>query len=248
MSMGTEVWNVNSGPADTDISSLTIPLSTSGTNRIAVLIVKTNNTSTHRAVSSVTSGGGLTWALYTAYDFNSSGTSQQRIEVWWAYCAAQQTANTVTVTLAGSSGGIALAIGAVSGLPASRYTNPFDADPTLPGKTSNPSTSSADASQTFSTAADQQVVIAIWGSAITNIGNGTDSVSMSSQGFAQQGTVSTDGTAIISSKLEVYTKVNAVQQVSVTVNMGSTKNWGMVLVAVGGNIIFPHAYVNCGGF
>lgn len=238
MSQAFEVFNQAQAG---DASSGTISLSTMGTSRIVLLFVHTD-AATRRTVSSVSDTNGLTWALYKAYNFDSEDPTnhKQRLEVWWAYAAAQQTANTVTVTLSGSSAGPSLVIGAVTGVDPSRFTSPFDADASLPATQSNPSGTSTDATLTFSTHDSHDAVLSVFASNITNIPPTTPA------GYTALATLNYANS--VRMILFVYGKVYTAQQVNTVVNMGSTKDWGIEIFAIGGDILFPHGQAAIAGF
>lgn len=245
MTVALEVFNDSSVAG---ASSHTINLNTSGVNRIAVLFVSLcsqDSPAARPTVTGVSDANGLTWALYTSYNFDSSDPTniKQRVEVWWAYAAAQQTANTVTVTVSPQSRGIGLGIGAVSGVPATRYTAPWDADPSLPVKASNPSAGSADTTQTFSTHDSNTAMFAIFGAAITTA-NDPDIPS----GWTQYIDLSFLGTGTVRQKLYVMGKVFSSQQTNTTVDMGDKVEWGVIVAGVGGTPIFPHTHFPVAGF
>lgn len=224
------------------ISSATVALNTSGINRILVLFVHTD-AATRRSVTSVSGGSGLTWALYTAKDWDSEDTTnhKQRLEIWWAYAAAQQTSQTITVNLSGNSNGPDLAVGAITGVDPSRYTGPFDADPSEPAFASNPSSTFADAIVTFSTHDTHTAQICVYASDIT-----TSNTPSTPSGYTQLVNLNhADPTRMITF---VYGKIYSAQQVNTSVDMGNTSDWGVLAFAIGGDTIFPHSQVNCAGF
>lgn len=244
MALGAEVFNSSSVAGAT---ANTINLNTSGVDRIALIFVHlvSQNASARPTVVSVADANGHTWAKYTHLDYDSDNPTdvKQRTEIWWSYCATAQVADTVTVTASANCRGIGLGVGAISGVPATRYTSPFDADPSLPATNTNPSASGAAASLSLSTHDSQTVGIIIWNAAITNANTPADPATWTPQiGF------SFNGTGTVAQKMWVYTQVFNAQQTSLAVTLGSLKEFGMIGFAVGGTPIFPHQFVNCAGF
>lgn len=244
MALGMEVFNSSSVA---DASSSTINATTMGTNRIILVFVHTvsKDGGVRPTVTSVSDANGLTWAKYTNYDFSSADPTNinQHMEVWWAYAAAQQTSNTITVSVSTAARGIGLGVGAISGVPAARYTAPFDADPSMPAKSQNPSETPADPTATFSTHDSHTVGLAVWGSARHNVNSPT-----TPSGWTSLISLSFNGQGSVAQKLFVYGIVYAAQQVSTTVDLGSVIDWGFIVGAAGGDPIFPHSQVNCPGF
>lgn len=230
MALAYEVFNSSSAAS---VSSSTIALNTSGVNRIALIFVLLSDVGSGiPQVTSVSDANGLTWAKYTDFTVISETI---RMEVWWAYAAAQQTANTVTVTSNVSSRGFGLGVGAISGVPATRFTTPFDADPSLPSTASNPSGTPANASVTFSTHDAQTVGLATWISIGVNTNNTT-----TPSGWTILIDLNFNGTGSVAHKLRVFAQVYSAQQVNTVADFGSVVHWGLSLDAVGGNFIFPH--------
>lgn len=244
MALGAEVFNSSSVAGAT---ASTINLNTSGVDRIALIFahVVSQNASARPTIVSVADANGHTWTKYTSLDFDSDNPTdvKQRLEIWWAYCATAQVADTVTVTASANCRGIGLAVGAISGVPATRFTGPFDADPTLPATATNPSATPAAASVTFSTHDAHTVGIIAWAAAITNA-NVPDTPS----GWTNQISLAFNGTGTVNQKLYIYTQVFSAQQVSIAPSLGSKVEWGMMAFGAGGDPIFPHAYANCAGF
>lgn len=238
MALAFEVFNSSSAAG---VSSKTIALNTSGANRIALIFVLLSDAGSGiPVVSSVSDANGLVWAKYSAL---SVVTETMRMEVWWAYAAAQQTANTVTVTSNVSSLGFGLGVGAISGVPATRFTAPFDADISLPATATNPSATPANASVTFSTHDDQTVGVATWISIGVNTNNTTTPA-----GWTILVDLNFNGTGAVAHKLRIFAQVYGAQQVSTVADFGSVVHWGLSLTAVGGNLIFPHQQVVSAGW
>lgn len=241
MSLGTETWV---GASATSTSSPSIALNNMGANRIVVLAIHTvnNDSAAAASVSSVTSPG-LTWAKYTSYAFASSdATVFQRIEIWWAYAAVQQSSQTISVTLSRAAWGVNLGVGNISGVSSGRYSNPWDADPSLPAVNSNPSATGSVGQYNFSTHDSQDVGYVAWGSAIS----GDSPAAPAGWTKAIDITISNGGIAFM--ELQVYFQIFSAQQVNTNVNFGSQRNFGFIGAAVGGNQIFPYQQAICVGF
>lgn len=240
MALGMEVFN---SASQASVGTLDINLNTSGPNRIALIFVETDG-ATRRTVSSVTDTNSLTWAKYKSLDFDSEDPSghKQRLEIWWAFAAVAQVANPVTVTLSGSANGIGLAVGAISGVPATRWAAPFDADPSLPVTATNPSATPADATVTFSTHDTEDAALLVWGAVITN------QASAAPAGYSALIELAFNGASAVKQKLSVYGKVYNAQQTSISPSLGSLENWGLIAAAVGGTPIFPHGQAVSAGF
>lgn len=234
MTLAVEVFNSASAAGSTTAA---INCNTSGLNRIVLIFICLNSDvlpAARPTVSSVTATG-LTFAKYTSLNFDTASVdSRCRLEVWWAFAAAQQTANPVTVTVSPSARGIGLGVGAVSNVPPTRWTLPFDADPSLPVTSTNPSDTLADAAHTWSSHDAQVVGFTVWGSATQNT-NGTSTPA----GYTLQIDLNFNGTSFIAQKLRVYAEVFNAQQVSTITDLGTCKDWGLISFAVGGNFIFP---------
>lgn len=241
MALGFEVF-VQSFPAG-DGTSNTISLSTSGTNRIALLFVNNVSVTTRRTVTSVTDANGLTWHLYQGLNYNTEdATIFGRLEIWWAYCAAQQSANTVTVTISGTAHGPNLGIGSVSGVPPTRFTNPFDVDPSLPGTATNPSATAAAASFTFSTHDSADVSFAVLAGAVTTSASAT-----APTGYTQLVAIN-NLVSFSRVTLYVFAKVLSAQQVGTFITMGNSVDNGTMTFAVGGDLVYPHMIASTPGF
>lgn len=230
MSLGFETFNSSSA---NNTTTNTVALNTSGVNRIALIFACVSDIGSGIPhVTGISDANGLTWAKYSALDVTTDGF---RIELWWAYAAAQQTANTVTVTTNVNARGLGLGVGAISGVPATRFATPFDADVSLPATATNPSGTPANASVTFSTHDNQTVGIAMWGANQTNTNNNTTPA-----GWTGVLDLDFNGTGSVAQKLRVWAQVYNAQQVGTVADFGSTVHWGLSLAAIGGNLIFPH--------
>lgn len=242
MSLATETWVSVSGAS---VSSKTIALNNMGTNRIVVLAIHTvsDDSAAAKSVSSVTDSNGLTWHKYTTFAFASSNVAVfQRIEIWWTFAAAQQSSNTVTVTLSGTAWGVNVGIGNISGVASGRFALPWDTDASIPATNSNPSAVGADGQYTFSTHDAHDVGFAVVGSAISgdNPGAPTGWTKVIDEGISNGG--------IAFMFMEVYIQIFSTQQISTVVDFGSFRNFGFIGSALGGDQIFPHQQVTCVGF
>lgn len=122
--------------------TLTVNLTTSGTNRIGLLFVNVENTSLGtRTVTSVTTSG-LTWAKISGTAYGDS-SDEGDAEIWWAYIPAANTYSVATIFSGTYDDAIANVL-AVSGL--LDFTNPFDPNGALPAiSTHNVNTATAPA-------------------------------------------------------------------------------------------------------
>lgn len=242
MSLATETWVSVSGAS---VSSKAIALNNMGTNRIVVLAIHTvsDDSAAAKSVTGVADSNGLTWTRYTSFVFASSSTSVfQRLEIWWAYAAAQQTSNTVTVTLSGTAWGVNLGIGNISGVATGRFALPWDTDGSLPATNSNPSSTPADGTYTFSTHDSHDVGYAVFASVISGDSPGAPS------GWTKviDETVSNGGVGFM--QLQVYIQIFASQQIGTVVDFGSQRNFGFIGAAAGGDQIFPFQQCASVGF
>lgn len=228
-----------------NLSSATVALNTLGTNRVVLLLVHTDgHSSVRRSVTGVSDTNGLTWALYTTQDWDSSdATHKQRMEVWWAFAAAQQTANTVTVTLSGASNGPDLVTGSIAGVDPSRFALPFDADVSLPQKINNPTSTQSSSSTTFSTHDAHTAVFNFYCAnlSVANQPSGTPA------GWTSLASLTTSGTERLITY--VYGRVFSAQQVNTVVSPGALlADFGVIDFAIGGDTINPRSFGNCAGF
>ena len=113
-----------------------VTLTTSLADDIIILQISTEtDTLPAQTVASV-SGGGLTWALRKRLAWtNSSDSTPNNHEIWWAHAPAPLAGVTITATMTGTiDDGTVTAFG-VNG--SSHFTNPWDGNASLPGTATN---------------------------------------------------------------------------------------------------------------
>lgn len=127
--MALAVENIVSNKA-TGTATPTVDITTSGTDRIVVIVAHAEKTTASPTISSV-SAAGLTFQKHTSQQWAASHTDEYNgYEVWWAYAASVQTANTVTITWDATIDDSTVMAFAVSGSTA--FTDPFDANASVP--------------------------------------------------------------------------------------------------------------------
>lgn len=156
------------------VSGGTINYTTSGSNRIAVLVIAgTVNGAGSVTVTGVSSASG-SWAQRKRY----AGTlvfGQTFLEIWWIYVPTAVTGETITISLSGAIDGLNASVRSVVGC--TNFTNPWDGNASL--ATANAVRVSGDGFGTISNVAGvsttnaNTVVFACWTSD-TSQGNPTD--------------------------------------------------------------------------
>ncbi len=149
------------------VSTLACSVTTTGTNKIVVLTVATQNTSaTARTVSSVTDNGsaGLTFVLAPNARKNAStvclagsiNPCALNVEQWWALAASALTTESLTVNLSGSA---TVVIGGWKGVAGVFNTAaPFDTDVSL-AALNNGGSATVPTTGTFSTLATDTLLV-----------------------------------------------------------------------------------------
>lgn len=130
MTIGLDTVN-SSAYTGSGQSSNTAVINTTGTNRVVLAYVSASATSGTPTISSV-SGGGLTWAKRSGQTFAGNGTHNAAMEIWWAWAAAQLSAEVITVTGGGAYDHLEISCLCYSGIPSSLSANPWDTNGSLP--------------------------------------------------------------------------------------------------------------------
>ena len=160
MSIGIE----GSAGNTSQLQNVTASITTSGTNRIAMLFIETEQPGGPAVtVSSVTTTG-LTWNKYTALTWGDTGTSYGNSEIWWAYVASANTYS-IAIHLSTEPDDMCWGACAVSGLQA--FSNPFDPNGSLPATYTNDTNAAANVAATFSTTTAATIAFGFMGS-VTN--------------------------------------------------------------------------------
>jgi hypothetical protein len=196
-----------------------INITTSGADRIVVVVVQNEKSTGAPTVSSVTAAG-LTFALRKQY-INLSG--QNDLEVWWAYASAQQTAKAITVTLSGATDDSNIAVFAVSGV--TNFAAPWDANPALPVVNSSLSASPATVPGVYTNNANC-MVFGFWG----NYANTTATVG---SGYTSVATSHNAGGARFSNLLVEKQLFSSIQSnITVATAAANGADWGMIADAI----------------
>lgn len=228
----------NNGSNQSTVSSGTVTITTSGADRIIVLMshMEGNTRPTITAVSDV---AGLTWHKRVAIQYDSSLSAPlclQNLEVWWAYAHATLTADTVSVTFSTTVDDATLVVFGVSGVDSSRFSAPWDSNAAVPATASNPTATNTNAQTTYSTTSIASLGLAVWAEGVANNGNAATAPS----GWTSLRTQINTGATYLSKQSSFFI-VNAAAQTGVTVNMGSTHGWGIVVDAISGDVLPPAA-------
>ncbi len=156
------IEGVASSSAITDVSSETINVTTSGLNRVLILVsTLENDKSFAMSVSGVSGSGGVgAFTNRSSQIINSSSAHYQDNEVWWAIAPTAGT-YTLTVTYSGTIDDGCLLAFAVAG---ANTSTPWDVNASLPKyATNNSGTPSACDATGVSTTSTSPLVFAVYG-------------------------------------------------------------------------------------
>lgn len=188
----------------------TINITTGGTDRIIEIVIYSEKDSVAQSVASVTASG-LTFALRKQLQWGptSGFNTDNVIETWWAYAAAQQTATTITVTLNVATDDAAMVVFAATGV--IDTSAPWDVNGSLPATSAITAfTSNIPTVSGVSTSAANTLVIAAAGCS-RNQFTGPDT------GYSTIGEAANGGGANYG-YLGVYYKLFSSEQSSITVH------------------------------
>lgn len=210
----------------TGATSGTINITTSGTDRIIILVVASEKTGTVQSTNLPTASG-LTFALRKTLPFTDSGGGDQVLSVYWAYAAAQQTAKTITINLGATPDDVSVGVFAVSGV--TNFTNPWDTNSSLPATATGNSGPPATVSGVSTTQANS-MIFGFYGTRNGPTNPGADT----GNGYASVlSLVNTGGSAY--SGVFVESKLCSSAQSSLTVataNSGSSSHYTWIVDAI----------------
>lgn len=207
-------------------------LTTTGTNRIACVLVYIEHAATGHWVTGV-AGGGLTWAKRTQATALPGARNGQTLELWWAVAPTTLSAATITVTCNSAFDDAALLVFGVAGC---NTANPWDANVSLAARSIPAASASTIAPFTgISTTQANDFLIFGWGMA------NSQAIGTPPAGFSAIGAVQNGGGALFASIGAAYMGVTATQT-------NQTYTWGSSLtVTASGAAIFDALTADTGG-
>lgn len=215
-------------------TTATVTFSTSGANRICVLEIQ-SEALPRPQVSTVTSSN-LTWTRLVQVQYGASvGDTEQNLEIWWAYAPVQLTNEGITATFNNTLDDATVVVFAVPIDEPTRFAQPWDGASALPVTAEDITGTFVSASGVFSTQSQNTLVLAVWGEGISNNGNNTTTPA----GWTSIRNQTNTGGVNYGSKLQSYYKIYTVSQQNTTVNLGSTKDWAIIIHALSDDPIHP---------
>ena len=113
-----------------NVSTLNVTFSTTGSNRVAVLVVGNESPGTTTIVPTSVTSPHLTWTKRSSTNSSASRGSHATIEVWWAQVPTLISSETVTATYSTAVDGLSMAVFCVQNV--GSISSPWDPNGSIP--------------------------------------------------------------------------------------------------------------------